>query len=135
MKKKGGEIVAWNRLYAVYKYSARLKKLSFHLSIEEFKQLCSKNCYYCGAAPREFYKYYNNLHKIADRKKHKIDEEYAKSTIIKYNGIDRMDSNIGYIIENCVPCCTIHNYMKSKLTKKEFLDNVKQVYEFLKLGE
>lgn len=27
-------------------------------------------------------------------------------------GIDRIDSNVGYTIKNCVPCCTMCNYMK-----------------------
>lgn len=27
-------------------------------------------------------------------------------------GIDRVDSSIGYTLENCVPCCTMCNYIK-----------------------
>ena len=36
------------------------------------------------------------------------------------NGIDRKDSNKGYIIDNCVPCCTQCNFMKLDKTIDDF---------------
>ena len=36
-------------------------------------------------------------------------------------GIDRLDSNIGYEIDNCVSCCTKCNYMKGVYTYKDFI--------------
>jgi len=44
-------------------------------------------------------------------------------------GIDRMDSNIGYLKDNCVPCCTPCNTIKSSLNKEDFLNQVKKIYE------
>jgi len=35
-------------------------------------------------------------------------------------GIDRVDNNVGYIIDNCVPCCTICNLAKRNLNVDEF---------------
>ena len=36
------------------------------------------------------------------------------------NGIDRVDSNIGYIRSNCVPCCKHCNYVKGNLSMDLF---------------
>lgn len=52
---------------------------------------------------------------------------------IAYNGIDRVDPTKGYIIDNCVPCCTTCNYMKRILQRDEFLDHVKKYMIFLLL--
>jgi hypothetical protein len=52
-----------------------------------------------------------------------------------YNGIDRVDSNKGYELDNCVPCCFTHNGMKSDLTKEDFLIAIKKVYEKFQLNE
>lgn len=49
---------------------------------------------------------------------------------IAYNSIDRVDPTKGYIIDNCVPCCTTCNYMKRILQRDEFLDHVKKIYNF-----
>jgi len=44
-------------------------------------------------------------------------------------GIDRVDNNIGYIIDNCVSCCGVCNKMKWKLNKDDFLEKVKQIFK------
>jgi hypothetical protein len=66
--------------YKIYQRSARLKKLQFTFSEEEFKTLITQNCYYCNS----------------------IDEK-------GFNGIDRMVQNIGYIQSNGVSCCAMCN--------------------------
>lgn len=45
------------------------------------------------------------------------------------DGIDRIDSNKGYIKENCVPCCRICNIMKNKFSTEVFFSHVKSIYE------
>lgn len=42
-------------------------------------------------------------------------------------GIDRVDSSIGYIIENCVPCCKECNIMKNTKTVDEFITQCKRI--------
>ena len=42
-------------------------------------------------------------------------------------GIDRIDSSIGYVVENCVPCCTLCNRMKSNLSGREFIAHVDRI--------
>lgn len=50
--------------------------------------------------------------------------------IIKVNGIDRLDSEKGYVKENCVPCCWDCNRMKQTLTEQQFLKKVEQIYNY-----
>lgn len=46
-------------------------------------------------------------------------------------GLDRINSDIGYVIENCVSCCNICNYAKLKLTDKEYIEHCRKVaYNF-----
>lgn len=42
-------------------------------------------------------------------------------------GLDRVDSNKGYILDNIVPCCGICNRMKRKLSKEEFINHCKKI--------
>ncbi len=42
-------------------------------------------------------------------------------------GIDRIDSSIGYSIDNCVSCCTMCNHMKLDYSLDEWLDKMKQI--------
>lgn len=44
------------------------------------------------------------------------------------DGIDRIDSNKDYSIENCVPCCGTCNIMKNKFDSKTFFDHIKLIY-------
>lgn len=46
----------------------------------------------------------------------------------EYVGIDRVDSSQGYIMSNCVPCCSICNRMKLDLGLDAFIDRVKRIY-------
>ena len=37
------------------------------------------------------------------------------------NGVDRTDNDIGYTLDNCVPCCSECNYMKNSFPLGVFL--------------
>ena len=45
-------------------------------------------------------------------------------------GIDRIDSSIGYILENVASCCKTCNYMKTTMSKLEFFSQLKSIYNF-----
>jgi hypothetical protein len=96
-------------IYVEYVNKARKKGLTFNLSLLIFSNLLTKDCYYCGQAP---------LNK----------REVIKDYSIYYQGIDRINSEEGYIRDNVVPCCKICNYMKSKSSKKEFLLRIDRIY-------
>lgn len=44
------------------------------------------------------------------------------------DGIDRVDSNKDYTLDNCVLCCHICNRMKNKFPLDIFLDHVEKIY-------
>lgn len=100
----------FNALYSSYESNARRKNLPFFLSKEVFKLVVSQNCYYCGKIPSETFK-----------------KNGLKGVFI-YNGVDRKDSTKGYIQDNCLPCCTDCNYMKSNIPHNRFLEKIQMIY-------
>lgn len=91
------------------------------LTVEEFGDIISKNCHYCGEEPEVKMYISNNKHK-------KVPDLYA-------NGIDRLDPSGHYELGNCVPCCKHCNRAKSDLTQKEFFSKIKRIYNHLNLSE
>jgi hypothetical protein len=63
------------------------------LSFDHFLSLSQTNCHYCDSPPS------NHLR--------------GKSILFSYNGLDRLDSSLGHMKENCVSCCIICNRGKS----------------------
>ena len=47
-------------------------------------------------------------------------------------GIDRLDSALGYTLDNAVPCCIADNIAKQSRSKEEYLTHVQRVYHFQK---
>lgn len=94
--------------YSEYRNNARNRNIEFQLSVEEFKELVEKPCHYCGG--------YSSDWNIKSRG----------------NGIDRKDSNIGYVYENCVPCCSKCNFVKNKIPYKDFILYIRRLYEITK---
>lgn len=45
-------------------------------------------------------------------------------------GLDRVDSNLGYTINNVVPCCSMCNFMKLRYAKDQFLSQCERIYKF-----
>lgn len=48
--------------------------------------------------------------------------------VIRRNGIDRVDNNVGYVTMNVVACCKICNIAKSNLDVTKFLKHVEKIY-------
>jgi len=89
--------------YLNYKRNAELKQKLFELTKEEFIILVKTNCNYCG-----------------------IMQEKG------FNGIDRVNSLVGYISENCVSCCATCNFMKKCLDKQTFLQRIEHIMTYNK---
>lgn len=100
---------AFNKLFNNYGRSAKKHNRTFLLNKDEFRFLTKQLCFYCKDPP------YNIS------KNHDLNGEYI------YNGIDRIDNNIGYEIKNCVTCCKICNKMKGTLTHDEFINHIRKV--------
>jgi len=94
----------FNTMYYRYKHDATRRSLAFELSKNEFRALTQQSCYYCGASLGEM-----NL------RGNKANGKYIG------NGVDRIDNNIGYTLDNSVPCCSECNYAKGTRTVDEFL--------------
>lgn len=107
-------IAEFNEVYNHYKQRAKRKNINFKLNKEEFKKLTQGNCNYCGIVPKQI---------ISPKRKGW--EPYV------YNGIDRIDSNKGYVLENCITCCGQCNRAKNTYTVKEFKIWLKRTYEYL----
>lgn len=43
-------------------------------------------------------------------------------------GLDRIDSDKGYTIDNVVPCCAFCNYAKGTHTQAEFMEQISKIY-------
>ena len=106
-------------LYRTYKKGAEVRNLNFDISFDEFNDLVSKNCVYCGSEPT-----------IPISKRYEQSKQFTTDPDAKFNGIDRIDSSKGYTIDNCVPCCSKCNSMKLDYTKQEFLEHIHKIYKF-----
>ncbi len=109
----GGES-GFNKLYAGYKNSAGKRKLLFELSREDFRKLTKQPCCYCGVNPTQ----------VSYRKR-----VYGSNRYI-YNGIDRIDNDKAYMLDNVVPCCGQCNMAKGSLSVDEFLCHMKRIYDY-----
>jgi hypothetical protein len=50
-------------------------------------------------------------------------------------GIDRWDNAIGYVMYNCIPCCSMCNYIKNDYSGAEFIDRCRRIIEYTILSE
>jgi hypothetical protein len=108
-KKKPG-IGSFNAMYRVRVHAAKLRKIEWNLTKPEVMEISIKPCEYCGKEPSN------------------ISNGSANGEFI-YSGIDRIDPYKGYIIGNVVPCCSICNYAKRRMTISEFDEWISRVYK------
>jgi len=89
-----------HKKWNTYYYKAKEKKQVFSLTPEEFHNLITMPCYYCNYKSEPF------------------------------GGIDRVNSNLGYIISNCVPCCKICNTMKLNYELQFFYEHIEKILNY-----
>jgi len=87
--------------YTMYKAMSKQRKIEFKLSKEEFEYFKNGSCDLCGKENSD---------------KHQ-------------NGIDRIDNNICYIVDNCRRCCGECNLMKQEYNNNEFIEKLHKIYE------
>jgi hypothetical protein len=102
------------QLFANYRNGANNRKLDFFLTLEEFREFIFKNCHYCGSPPVRL----NTI------------ENIQQENSIHYNGIDRVNNNIGYQTNNCITCCKICNYAKSSMSYDDFIIWIGSLIEY-----
>jgi len=91
-----------NVILGKYKSNAKVRNLKFKLTLKELIKFIYSPCHYCGELPNPT------------------------------NGIDRKDNNIGYLKENCLPCCKGCNRLKRATEYKEFLFRCNKISLFIK---
>jgi hypothetical protein len=96
-----------NQRYSEYQCRSKSLNREFNLTIEQFEEITNRPCHYCGG---------NSIDRNKDS---------------RGNGIDRKNSEIGYTLENCVPCCATCNFIKNNMPYDEYIRFIKQSYEHL----
>jgi len=89
--------------YLNYKRSAELKQLIFDLDKDYYLELISLPCLYCGIVQEK-----------------------------GFNGMDRLDSGEGYIVDNVVSCCEMCNFMKKCMSPDAFIKTSEHIATFQK---
>ena len=109
------------RHFQMVKVGAKTRNLSFNLSLEQFITVTNQPCHYCGNTACD---------------KHTAPSKRGKEfyPIIYSNGLDRVDSSVGYETSNIVPCCFMCNRLKSNFALSEFLKKIKEIYDHQSLG-
>ena len=101
----------FNALLGSYKHHAKTRNLPFKLTVDEFRKLTKQNCYYCNSIPKG--------------------KKQAKGTpsVYVFSGLDRLNSDLGYIKRNVVPCCSICNRAKNTMRLTDFKNWIRSTYE------
>ncbi len=103
-------VAAANSAFKEYVFGAARRGIEFALTVDEFLSLSSSGCSYCGSAPT------------------RIKTTASNTGEFLCNGIDRVDNEAGYTVENCVSCCATCNRAKLAMSKSEFLAWVDRLY-------
>lgn len=111
-----GEAAA-RSLYYQYKRRAKSRNLEFSLTLDEFKTLCTSDCEYCGCEPTRKY----NGGRSQSSTKPMYNGDFVS------NGIDRVEPLIGYVINNCVPCCAECNFAKGSRSADQFIKHAARI--------
>lgn len=99
----------FNVIFRRYERNASTRKLTFALSKEIFKEIITKPCHYCGQEPNV------------------IQSMKGCNGDFTYNGIDRKNNKEGYLIENCLPCCSDCNWLKGSDDYDKFIERVHKI--------
>ena len=110
--KHGVGVGSMNALFAKYRNSAishRGKKLKWEINLEDFARVTSLDCFYCKTPPSQIY------------------FPRGSNGSYAYNGLDRVDSDLDYTLENVVPCCKICNRAKNDMGQIDFMGWLKKI--------
>jgi hypothetical protein len=95
-KRIPGHNNALRATFSLYRGKAKRQGKEFNINVHQFQELTSRNCFYCGAIPKN--------------RNFRNNQEYI------YNGLDRIDNEKGYTLENIEACCYHCNTLKGGIT-------------------
>lgn len=109
-------------IYAAYRCRARGRSdrptptREFEITFEQFLNLTAQPCTYCGNQPET--SAWNGR---------------ANGSFV-YNGLDRVDNDRGYTIDNVVACCGLCNLMKRGLSVSDFIKQCRRIADHAAQG-
>ena len=104
---------AFNRMLRNMQRNARTRSYKWQLTKEQVACLTKQPCHYCKATPAQI---------CSDET---CDGDYV------YSGLDRVDNERGYTIDNVVSCCGMCNRMKGTMSSEEFKSQIITIYKHL----
>lgn len=111
INRKPQGVAMQGRLYRTYISNAKRSNRQMLLTRDEFVLLTQGDCFYCGEKPSS----------LQFKGKDKVNGGYL------YNGIDRVDNNKTYTIDNCVSCCSRCNTAKNDMTRDQYIQLCRNV--------
>jgi len=108
---------AANFIFSNYKRSAERRDIKFKITKQQFFDLTSKNCFYCNSLPSN---------KTKDRN---LTNQRKKLGVFIYNGLDRINPNGDYTLDNVVPACITCNRAKNNLSIQEWNNWIKRLIQ------
>src|SRR5258708_5402599 len=111
-------IGAEKTLFLQYHWAAESRHYEFVLTSDEFHLLVQGECYYCGSLPSQ-----------------KVSAGSRYEEVYLYNGIDRIDNEIGYVSSNVRSCCKRCNIAKLNSLETDFYIWIGRVWNYLFLRE
>ena len=103
LQEKQEEIsISVSELWRCVQKNAYSRALLFTISEIDFEKIVIQPCYYCGF-----------------------------QSVSRLNGIDRIDNNKGYVLQNCITCCKMCNLFKNMLHPLEFLEKIDAICLYL----
>lgn len=113
LRSKEDEDYFWENRFAVFTGNARKRKNDCGISLNHFVEISSMDCHYCGQQPQL------REQKRQDKRR-RVVEGFA-------NSLDRLNSSLPYIYDNCVPACDLCNKMKSDESIDDFLSRMRRI--------
>lgn len=119
-REPANELAPFKRKYSATRHGAIKRGFSFEITLDEYIEISTKSCRYCGEVPHT---------KVYAYTRRRYTKGIDADVFVVMASIDRIDSSGGYTKDNCAPCCVMCNRMKTDLDESEFLDKVSKIYE------
>jgi hypothetical protein len=105
------------QLFNFYKRAARKRGKEWKLTKAQFRKLTQGNCEYCSAEPMQ----------VSVSSNPRLTPAGRQNTIYLYNGIDRVDNELGYLPDNCVSCCKVCNQIKMQFPLSDLMNHLEKM--------
>lgn len=112
--KKPKGIGSFNAVYRVMFCAAKKRGIKWDLTKDFVKKITRLPCSYCGSEPSN------------------VGSGSSNGSYV-YSGMDRVDSYLGYTVDNIVPCCSTCNKAKMQMSVSEFFEWIKRVVNHSKI--